>query len=145
MDAFYYWPIVISSLLLICIYIFVWHMDYKMLRYYESKQVELLQDKNANPSDIKDVNNAISRLSEQLGLKTKNEDQDANYIIGLTVKYIEETAKKPIPMPTIDDNEWLDSSHSKKEFMEIMYLISPLLNETICKDSEKEDVYPWSC
>lgn len=98
---------------------------YKELCASERKQLELLQNPRSNPSDIKAVNNMISKLSEDLNIKTLQKKQSENdagkYIITLTTKYIEEIKKEP----TIkNDFDWLDDVPRE----EMAYFLHPLYN-----------------
>lgn len=105
--------------------------DYKMLCHYERKQIELLQDKNAKPTDLKAVNDMISKLSEDLNIKATQKKQDENdishYTVGLTAKYIEDVKLEPIPV--FNDEDWR-GDHSREEFLKLMaYFTAPLLTE----------------
>lgn len=105
--------------------------DYKMLCHYELKQLELIQDKNAKPSDLKAINDMISKMSEDLNIKAvqKKEDENArgHYIVGLTTKYIENVTLEPIPKFKPEDYR---GDLTREEFDIIMaYFKSEMLNE----------------
>lgn len=75
------------------------HENYKMLCHYERRQLELLQNKYTMPMDLKFVNEAISKLAEDLNIKAIQKKIDENntdhYIIRLTKKYIEDARMTP--------------------------------------------------
>lgn len=105
--------------------------DYKMLCHYERKQIELIQSKDAKPSDLKAISDIISKLSEDLNIKAIQKKQDENtrghYIVGLTTKYIEDVKMEPIPI--LDRTDWLGDMEKNEFDIEMAYLISAMLNE----------------
>lgn len=105
--------------------------DYKMLCHYERKQIELIQDKSAKPSDLKAISDVISKLSEDLNIKAiqkKNEQNDTgHYIIGLVTKYIEDVKKTPIPK--LEEIDWLGEMDKNEFEIEMAYFKSEMLNE----------------
>ena len=105
--------------------------DYKMLCHYERKQIELIQSKDAKPSDLKASSDIISKLSEDLNIKAIQKKQDENtrghYIVGLTTKYIEDVKMEPIPI--LDRTDWLGDMEKNEFDIEMAYLISAMLNE----------------
>ena len=105
--------------------------DYKMLCHYERKQIELIQDRNAKPSDLKAISDVISKLSEDLNIKAIQKKQDENtrghYIVGLTTKYIEDVLEEPIPV--LDTTDWLGDMPKSEFDIEMAYLISAMRNE----------------
>lgn len=116
--------------------------DYKMLCHYERKQLELIQDKNVKPTDLKAINDMISKLSEDLNIKAiqkKNDESDTgHYIIGLVTKYIEDVLLEPIP--DLDETDWRGDM-SKSEFeIEMAYFMSPLLDEMGMENPYKQIV-----
>lgn len=105
--------------------------DYKMLCHYERKQIELLQDKTAKPTDLKAVNDMISKLSEDLNIKATQKKRDegdtGHYIIGLVTKYIEDV--KMTPIPKLEDIDWLGEMEKSQFDIEMAYFKSEMLNE----------------
>ena len=105
--------------------------DYKMLCHYERKQIELLQDKNSKPTDLKAVNDMISKLSEDLNIKAtqkkRDESDNGHYIIGLVTKYIEDVRMTPIPK--LEDIDWLGDMPKSEFDIEMAYFKSEILNE----------------
>lgn len=105
--------------------------DYKMLCHYERKQIELIQSKEARPSDLKAISDIISKLSEDLNIKAIQKKQDENtrghYIVGLTTKYIEDVLEEPIPV--LDTTDWLGDMPKSEFDIEMAYLISAMRNE----------------
>lgn len=105
--------------------------DYKTLCQLERKKNEMMLSKDAKMSDIKSVIDAISKLSDDLSIKTTQKKQDENdishYSVGLTAKYIEDVKLEPIP--EFDDSDYM-GDHSRLEFLKMMaYFTSPLLSE----------------
>lgn len=105
--------------------------DYKMLCHYELKQLELIQDKNTKPSDLKAINDIISKMSEDLNIKAVQKKEDENdtghYIVGLVTKYIEDVKMHPIPK--LEDIDWLGNMPKSEFDIEMAYFLSPILNE----------------
>lgn len=105
--------------------------DYKMLCHYERKQLELIQDKNAKPQDLKAMGDVISKLSEDLNIKAiqkKNDESDTgHYIIGLVTKYIEDV--KMTPIPKLEDIDWLGEMPKSEFDIEMAYFKSEMMNE----------------
>ena len=105
--------------------------DYKMLCHYERKQIELIQSKEARPSDLKAISDIISKLSEDLNIKAIQKKRDENtrghYIVGLTTKYIEDVLEEPIPV--LDTTDWLGDMPKSEFDIEMAYLISAMRNE----------------
>ena len=105
--------------------------DYKMLCHYERKQIELIQSKEARPTDLKAISDIISKLSEDLNIKAIQKKRDENdtghYIIGLVTKYIEDVKKTPIPK--LEDIDWLGDMEKSQFDIEMAYFKSEMLNE----------------
>lgn len=74
--------------------------DYKTLVQLELKKDEMMADPEVRAGDIKAISETISKISQDLNIKAiqKNEDKNnkQHYIIGLTVKWIEDVKKEPI-------------------------------------------------
>lgn len=114
--------------------------DYKMLCHYERKQLELIQDKNAKPTDLKAISDMISKLSEDLNIKAIQKKQDekdnSHYTVGLTIKYIEDVKKEPIPELNMDEVFAHMDEEDKKILM--AYFLSPLLDEIHANNPYRE-------
>lgn len=105
--------------------------DYRTLCQLERKKTEMFQDKDAKPQDIKSLVDSISKLSEDLNIKTlqkKNDESDTgHYIIGLVTKYIEDV--KMTPIPKLEDIDWLGEMPKSEFDIEMAYFKSEMLNE----------------
>ncbi len=116
--------------------------DYKMLCHYERKQLELIQDKNAKPQDLKAMGDVISKLSEDLNIKAIQKKQEENdtshYIHGLGIKYVEDVKKEPIP--PLDMKEVFVNMDKEDIELLIAYFLSPLLDDIHADNPYREMV-----
>jgi len=105
--------------------------DYKTLCQLEYKKTEMFQDRDTKATDIRSITDAISKLSEDLNIKAlqkKNEENNMeHYAIGVFTKWIENVRK--VPIPNLDDTDWMGSMSKSQFDIEMAYFKSEMLNE----------------
>lgn len=101
--------------------------DYKFLVQLELKKDEMVADPEVKAIELKNIQEAISKLSQDLNIKViqKNEDKmnKDHFRVGLTTKWIEDVKKEPIPFFTeVYGGNFFDGF---KELLQL-YFLSPI-------------------